>query len=204
MFKVNNKDTRTTSLVSLLLTLIIFYFFFYCFYHWLWTGICLLVRDLFLPCFSRSLKWGAVTLCFFFVFCLICLNCPRDKLWERAEDHSFSVYAKFCRKLTSQPIIRTRTWAQYGVRNVSFSENFAFVLNKWACDSLRKPPQSVFSQRSRPANIYVFKVSSGNSRKRCEIFLELTRKTSKRRQSHLFLLFFILDFKLVNVCWPCI
>ena len=29
------------------------------------------------------------------------------------------------------PLIRTRTYAYQGVRNVSFSENFAYVLNGW-------------------------------------------------------------------------
>ena len=43
MFKVNNKDTRTTPLaplVSLLLTLNIFYTMFLCFYCYLWTCNC--------------------------------------------------------------------------------------------------------------------------------------------------------------------
>ena len=40
MFKVNNKDTKTTSLVSLVVTLKIFHTFFYCFHWWLWTGKC--------------------------------------------------------------------------------------------------------------------------------------------------------------------
>ena len=31
----------------------------------------------------------------------------------------------------SNPLIRTRTCAYQGVRNVSFSENFAYVLNGW-------------------------------------------------------------------------
>ena len=30
------------------------------------------------------------------------------------------------------PLIRTRTCAYYGVRNVSFSENFAYALNGWS------------------------------------------------------------------------
>ena len=39
-----------------------------------------------------------------------------------------SIYAKFFKKTNiSNPMIRTRTW----VRNVSFSENFAYVLNGW-------------------------------------------------------------------------
>ena len=44
--------------------------------------------------------------------------------------HSFSTYAKFSERLTSSPLIRTRTCACQGVRNASFSENFAYVLNE--------------------------------------------------------------------------
>ena len=46
-------------------------------------------------------------------------------------DHSFSTYAKFSEKTNiSHPLIRTRTCAYQGERNVSFSENFAYVLNE--------------------------------------------------------------------------
>ena len=44
--------------------------------------------------------------------------------------HSLSTYAKFSEKLTFNPLIRTRSCQ--GVRNVSFSENFAYVLNGWS------------------------------------------------------------------------
>ena len=48
-----------------------------------------------------------------------------------SRDHSFSTYAKFCEKLAFfDPLIRTRTCPYQGVRNVSSSENFAYVLNK--------------------------------------------------------------------------
>ena len=44
--------------------------------------------------------------------------------------HPFSAYAKFSEKLTFlTSLIRTRTCAYQGVRNVSFSENVAYVLN---------------------------------------------------------------------------
>ena len=36
----------------------------------------------------------------------------------------------------SYPQIRTRTYAYQGVRNISFSENFAYVLNEWSSDEL--------------------------------------------------------------------
>ena len=45
-------------------------------------------------------------------------------------DHLFSTFAKFSDKTNiSYPLIRTRTCAYQGVKNVSFSENFANVLN---------------------------------------------------------------------------
>ena len=46
--------------------------------------------------------------------------------------HPLSTYAKFPEKLTFlTPLIRTRACAYQGVRNVSFSENLAYVLNWW-------------------------------------------------------------------------
>ena len=47
-------------------------------------------------------------------------------------DHSFSTYSEFSGELTFFPLISTRTCAYQGVRNVSFSENFAYVLNEWS------------------------------------------------------------------------
>ena len=42
----------------------------------------------------------------------------------------FSTYTKFSKKTNiSYPLIRTRTCAYQEVRNVSFSENFVYVLN---------------------------------------------------------------------------
>ena len=48
-------------------------------------------------------------------------------------DHSFSTFAKFSEKLNiSYPLIPARTCAYQGVRNVSFSGNFANILNEWS------------------------------------------------------------------------
>ena len=48
-------------------------------------------------------------------------------------DHSFSTYAKFSKKLTFlTPLICTRRCVHQGVRNVSLSESFAYVLNEWS------------------------------------------------------------------------
>ena len=46
-------------------------------------------------------------------------------------DHSFITCAKFPENITYL-LIRTRTFAYQGVRNVSFSENFAYLLNEWS------------------------------------------------------------------------
>ena len=58
------------------------------------------------------------------------LNSSRMGKWLTA--HLLSTYAKFSEKLTFlTPLISTHTCAYRGVRNVSFSENFAYVLNGW-------------------------------------------------------------------------
>ena len=50
-------------------------------------------------------------------------------LWTPLKDYSFSTYAKYSEKL----IFLTPSYCAYqGVRNVSFSENFAHVLNEWS------------------------------------------------------------------------
>ena len=46
---------------------------------------------------------------------------------------SFIMFTKFTEKNNiSFPVICTRMCAYQGVRNVSFSENFASVLNEWS------------------------------------------------------------------------
>ena len=46
--------------------------------------------------------------------------------------HPLSTYAKFSEKVTSlTPLIHTRRRAYQEVRNVSFSENLAYILNGW-------------------------------------------------------------------------
>ena len=50
---------------------------------------------------------------------------------EKDIDYSLSTFAKFPKELTFLTPIRTRKSTYQGVRNISFSENFAKVLNKW-------------------------------------------------------------------------
>ena len=49
-----------------------------------------------------------------------------------ANDHSSITFAKFSVKLTFLTPWCTRSCAYQGVRNVSFSENFANVMNEWS------------------------------------------------------------------------
>ena len=66
----------------------------------------------------------------------------------------------------SYPLIHTRTCAYQGVRNVSFSENFAHVLNGWPltyffkktfCRPKRKQQQCWATERNFPKNVFVHK-----------------------------------------------
>ena len=76
---------------------------------------------------------------YFYKYLQICFLAERKHgkrtAWncKMARDHSFSEYGKFFRKTNiSYPLIRTRTCAYQGVRNASFSENLAYVLNEWS------------------------------------------------------------------------
>ena len=51
-------------------------------------------------------------------------------------DHSFNKYAKIFEKTSiSYSLIRTCKCEYQGVRNVSFSEIFAYVLNEWSLNT---------------------------------------------------------------------
>ena len=66
------------------------------------------------------------------ILCLFLINDPistQQKATERIRNHSFSSYAKFLEKvifLTPWYARSTRTCVYHGVKNSSFSENFAF------------------------------------------------------------------------------
>ena len=55
-----------------------------------------------------------------------------DSSLSEVRGNLFSMCVKFYEKLKYllTPLIRTRTYQE--VRNVSFSENFAYVLNEWS------------------------------------------------------------------------
>ena len=56
------------------------------------------------------------------------------KYASQARVYSLSTYAIFSQKLTflTSYVSRVRTCAYQGVRSVSFSENFAYVINEWS------------------------------------------------------------------------
>ena len=112
MYKVNNKDTRTTSfdafLVSFMLTLNKFYTLFYCFYCWLWACKCPMGR-----------RWRATAICneSIFVTCQIawcqkhlqlqrfattrthwCINYLREKIYN-----DYKNVLKFLRGVKHRP-----------------------------------------------------------------------------------------------------
>ena len=54
-------------------------------------------------------------------------------------NHSFSTYEKFSEKLTFLTLWYLNVWVRIrGVRNVSFPENFAYVLNVWFYASVQQ------------------------------------------------------------------
>ena len=122
-------------LVSLLLTLNRFQTLFWCFRCWLWTSKCTLRRS---SVFVNS-KVYCLLLELNAIWHLFTTECSETlriatskKMFWLLRDHPFSTYAKFSEKLTFlTPLIRTRMCAYQGVRNVSFSENFVYVLNGW-------------------------------------------------------------------------
>ena len=86
-------------------------------------------------------------------------------------NHSFSTYAKFSEKLTFltpwYPMLRT--CACQGVRNVSFSENFAYVLNEWFLRCVQK----LATYSDYRANMSIF-VRGGNVSEEYRIVLLLS------------------------------
>ena len=80
--------------------------------------------------------------------------------------------------------------------------------------------EEVWNNYTNPKNKNLLKANNNNnkkkknSRKRCEIYSELTKKLERRHWrrsgvftvnfehiSHIFLVFLLLDFEQVNVCW---
>ena len=61
-----------------------------------------------------------------------------EKIYKILEGgHTFSTYAKFSEKtIISYPLKCTRTCVYEGLRNVSFLEKFAYVLNEWFQDRI--------------------------------------------------------------------
>ena len=101
---------------------------------------------------------------------------------------------------------------QYGVKYFSWKIMQIMRQGNWFQISfcfLKKLYKQVL--RPYPANIYLFKASNRNTRKRCEICSKLTLKTPERRYWLLlltlnifhtfFLVFFFVNFEQVNFSW---
>ena len=90
---------------------------------------------------------------------------------ENYSDHAFRTYKKFSETNISYPLIRGRTSTYQGVRKISFSENFAFVLNGWSLteNHIWKNPNLTV-----PKILQLFKIRCIN------ILVELTPKNFKR------------------------
>ena len=91
-------------------------------------------------------------------------------------DHSLSTYAKFPEKLTflASWYAHVRTRAYQGLRNVSFSENFAYVLSGWSLrteDELHKDLASCFQFSHSQILSFLFWWFSS---KFCRVFVQNT------------------------------
>ena len=82
--------------------------------------------------------WILVCLCIFIIFMLINTLWCSFRSCDRTKGSSIKYVRKIFRKTNiSNPLIRTRTCAYQGVRNVSFLENFAYVLNGWLLNTYK-------------------------------------------------------------------
>ena len=79
--------------------------------------------------------------------CIVCLDtikrsnntilCDHCDNWIPIKGSSIKYVRKIFRKTNiSKPLIRTGTCAYQGVRNVIFSENFAYILNGWTLNAI--------------------------------------------------------------------
>ena len=91
------------------------------------------------------------------------------------------------------------------------------IIRKYSSEEndIQRSASELNTEGEHPANIYLFKISNRNSRKRCRVCSKLTIKTPERSQLrhsgvfivnfkhilHLFLVFPLLTLKQVNVSW---
>ena len=77
----------------------------------------------------------------FFFKSVVLLFTIDSELWHLISKVSFIQYVRriFRKTNISYPLIRTRTCAYQGVRNVSFLESFAYVLNEWSLNHFGTP-----------------------------------------------------------------
>ena len=113
----------------------------------------LLIYVLAAPWFSAIIT--ALVLSVWSDFQLCAGSNPNCSDWRFARDHSFSTFAKFSEKLTF-----LTPWNANTPWNVSFSENFALVLNEWT--QLWEPLDMV-SPANKAWRIFVNHITKTNS-----------------------------------------
>ena len=103
---------------------------------------------------------------------------PRIEFFIRR--HPLSTYAKFSEKLTFLNL--WDTCAHQGVRNVSFSENFAYVLNGWTLTTNQfaaktKRASALWFENGNTYDMFAVKTVDGNSRIVGHLLREILRIT---------------------------
>ena len=113
----------------------------------------ILESDLLLPTIFLALRWLTSFAVVFIKFLCIFLRIYMGS--------SIQYVLKIFRKTNiSYPLIRTRSWAYQGVRNVSFSENFAYLLNDLHLDLALLNHIFVYFLNSSHKNINLIRVKS--------------------------------------------
>ena len=89
---------------------------------------CITQRFVWVPLSKAVKSWNLVE------NLVICLLAENHKMTVRMKGRSFIYYVRkiFQKTNISYPLIRICTCAYQRVRNVSFSENFAYVLHEWS------------------------------------------------------------------------
>ena len=106
---------------------------------------------------------------------------------EVVGDHSFSTFANVLKKLSFVTPWYARVCAYQGVRNVSFSENFAYILNDWSFNIIKAYIYYscvLIVVDFKQLLFYLFKLNNGNTRIKCEFCSKLVIKTPERRMSN--------------------
>ena len=107
-------------------------------------------------------------------------------MYKVVGDHSFSTFAKFLEELTFVTPWYARMWAYQGVRNVSSLKNFACVLNDRSFSIIKAYAHCscvLIVVDFKQLLFYLFKLSNGNTRIKCEFCSKLPIKIPERYPS---------------------